>query len=72
MLQAIINWAEERAMTGDRSGLASDAIRKAAAIFVGIGVYTISELLHRAGMVTLLKCDTHLLKYAARIAAVDH
>lgn len=70
MLQAIIDWAEERSK-GDRSGLASDAIRKAAAIFVGIGVYTISELFHRAGIATSLKFDIHLLKYCARITAVD-
>jgi len=71
MLQAIINWAEEHT-TGDHSGLACDAIQKAAATFIRIGVYTISELLHRAGMVTLLKFDTHLLKYGARITPIDH
>ncbi|KAF4606217.1 hypothetical protein EYR38_000266 [Pleurotus pulmonarius] len=52
-LKLIIDWAESRA-NDDRSGLAAEAIRKAAGTFVGIGVYTISEIMHRAGLLPIL------------------
>ncbi|KAJ8473482.1 hypothetical protein ONZ45_g16274 [Pleurotus djamor] len=48
----IVKWAESRTHS-DRSGLAIHAIRKASHVFLGVGVYTVVEIFHLAGLLPI-------------------
>jgi hypothetical protein len=49
-LPALAGWMLDR-LNSERNGLASEVIRNANQIFLGVGVYTVVELLFLAGNV---------------------
>ncbi|KAF9487356.1 hypothetical protein BDN71DRAFT_1594545 [Pleurotus eryngii] len=60
-VKVIVKWMKQRRSAGKigsaadrRDGLAMDVIRDANEVFLGIGVYTVSEIFHRAGMSPVL------------------
>ncbi|KAF4586208.1 hypothetical protein EYR38_010482 [Pleurotus pulmonarius] len=67
-LQVMIKWARAR-RTGKKkcSGSAIETIRKNTNIFVGIGVYTASEVFHHAGLLPILT-ESELFDSPSRFA----